>query len=64
MVDSDRSEPDLSMKPSEFQISLSIKSYEKKTVEIFRNYYDAEKRIMSKLSKISIPNFDYTNSRL
>ena len=44
------------MKPSEFNISLSVKSYNEKTVENYRNCYVAEKPIASKLSKISIPN--------
>ena len=37
------------MKPSEFEISLSVKSYEKKIAENSRNGCVAEKRIASKL---------------
>ena len=40
------------MKPSEFKISLSVKTYDEKTVENYRNYYVVEKRMGSKLSKI------------
>ena len=47
-----------SMKPSEFEISNSVKSIDKKTVENWRNFNDDEKRIVSKLYEISIPNFD------
>ena len=49
------------IKPSEFKNSISVKSYDEKTVENYRNCYVAENRIVSKLSKISIPNFDSTN---
>ena len=49
------------MKPSESKISLSVDSYDKKTAENFRNFYDAEKPIISKLSMISISN---NNSRI
>jgi len=49
------------MKPSEFKISIAVESYDKKTAENYRNCYVAEKRIVSKLSKVSIPNFDSTN---
>ena len=53
------------MKPSEFKIFISVESYnEKKYAKNYRNYYVVEKRIVSKLSKISIPNFDSTNSKL
>ena len=45
------------MKLSEFEISISVESYDEKTAENNRNCYVAEKRIVSKLSKISIPNF-------
>ena len=41
------------MKPSEFEISRSVESYNKKKAE---DCYDTEKRLVSKLSKISIPN--------
>ena len=46
------------MKPTEFKISIEDESYDEKTAE---NCYVAEKRIVSKLSEISIPNFDNTN---
>ena len=49
------------MKPSEFKISISVKSYDKKTAENYRNCYVTEKRRVSKLSKVSIPNFVNTN---
>ena len=49
------------MKVSEFKISISVESYNDKTAENYRNCYVAEKRIVSKLSKISIPDFDNTN---
>ena len=52
------------MKPSEFKISILVESYDEKTAENYRNRYVAEKRIVSKLSKISIPNFNSTNWRL
>ena len=45
------------MKPSEFELSLSVENYEKKTVANFRNNYVAENHIVSKLLKILIPNF-------
>ena len=47
------------MKPSEFKISFPVESYNEKTVENDRNYYVAKKHIVSKLSKILIPNFNY-----
>ena len=34
------------MKPSELKISFSVKSYEEKTAENYRNCYVAEKRII------------------
>ena len=53
------------MKPSKYKIFISVKSYDEKTAENNRNCYDAGKHIASKLlSKISIPDFDSTNSRL
>ena len=55
-IESDRSRIG-PMKPLEFKISLLVKSYDKKN----RNCYDAEKPIVSKLSKISIENCDSTN---
>ena len=53
-VYSDRSELDLSDK----NIKISVESYDEKTAEYDRNFYVTEKRIVSKLSKISIPNVD------
>ena len=52
------------MKPSEFKISISVESYDENTTENDQNCYVAEKRIISKLSKISIPNFNSINYRL
>ena len=52
------------IKPPEFNISVLVKSYDKKTPENYRNCYVAEKRIISKLSKISISNLYSTNRRL
>ena len=49
------------MKPSEFKISISVDSYHEQISENFWNSYVAEKRIVSKLPHISIPNFDNTN---
>ena len=46
------------MQPSEFKISNSIENYTEKTAENDRKRYVAEKRIVSKLSKLSIPNFN------
>ena len=37
------------MKPSEFEISDSVKSYDKKTAENWQNFNDAVKRIVCKL---------------
>ena len=48
------------MKPSEFEIYFQVESYNEKTAENCRNCYDADKRIISKLLKISILNFDST----
>ena len=47
--------------PSEFKISISVENYDVKTAENYRNCYVAEKRIASKLSNISIPNYNSTN---
>ena len=44
------------MKPSKLIISILVESYDEKTAETYRNYYVAGKRILSKLSKISILN--------
>ena len=52
------------MKPSEYKISIVVESYDEKTAENYQNCYIAEKRIVSKLSKISIPYFDSTYWRL
>ena len=52
------------MKPSELPIFLSAKSYDKKTAESCRNCYDVQKRIVPKLPKIPIPNFDSINGSL
>ena len=49
------------MKPSEFNISISVDSNDEKTAENYRNSYVAGKCIVSKLSKISIPNLDNTD---
>ena len=49
------------MQKSEFKISVSVECYDEKN---WWNYYVAEKRIVSRLSKISNPNFDSTNWRL
>ena len=45
----------------EFESSLTVESYDRKTVQNFQNSYVAEKRIVSKLLKILIINFDNTN---
>ena len=58
-VYSDRSELDLA--PSDFKISISIESYGEKTAGKYRKFFSSEKRIVSKLSKILIPNFNSTN---
>ena len=50
--------------PSKFKISNPVESYDEKTAENDRNCYVTEKRIVSKQSKISIPNFNTTNARL
>ena len=49
------------MKPSEFEIYFLVESYDKKTAENYWIGYVAEKRIVSKLSKILIPNYNSTN---
>ena len=41
---------------AEPKIFHSIKSYDEKTAENYQNYYAVEKRIVSKMTKISIPN--------
>ena len=42
------------MEPSDFKIFVSVESYDEKPAENYRNCYVVEKRIISKLSKISI----------
>ena len=49
------------MELSDFKMSISVESYDEKTDENYRNCYGAEKRIISKLSKISILNFNSIN---
>ena len=51
----------LQMKPSGSKISLLLESYYENTSENYRDCYVAEKRIVSKLSNVSIPNFNKTN---
>ena len=51
------------MKPSEFKISIRVGSYDTKIAENVGNCYDTEKHIVSKLSKLSIPNFNSTNGK-
>ena len=46
------------MKPSKSKISLSVESHDEKTAESNQNFYVAEKHIVFRLLKISIPNFD------
>ena len=48
------------IKLSESEISFSVERDDKKTAENYRNCYVAEKRIVTKLSKISISNLDRT----
>ena len=43
-------------KQSKFQILISVESYDGKTAENYRNYYVAEKRIVSKLSNVNGTN--------
>ena len=52
------------IKSSEFEFSLSLTIMMEKTTKICRNGYDAEKRIVSKLSKLLIPNFNSLNWKL
>ena len=61
MVYSHRSELDLSKETIIIRKFHFVKSYDEKTAENYRNCYLAEKPIVFKLSKISIPNFDSTN---
>ena len=60
MVDSDRSEVDLSDETIKIEKNQS-KVKMKKTAENYRICYVSEKRIVSQLSTISIPNFNSTN---
>ena len=39
------------MEPSEFKISISVKTYDEKTAENYRNCYVAEMHIVFKLSE-------------
>ena len=52
------------IKPSEYKILISIESYDEKAAENYQNCYVAEKRTVSKLSNISIPNLNFTKWRL
>ena len=63
-VYSNRSELDLSDETIRFQNCPFSQNFDEKTAESYRNCYIAEKRIVSKLSNISIPNFDSINLRL
>ena len=49
------------MKPSEFKIFLLVDRYDEKIAENCRNCYVIEKRTISKLSKILIPNINNTS---
>ena len=49
------------MEPSEFKISILVDIFDEKIAENYQNCYVAEKSTVSKLSNISIPNFDNTN---
>ena len=49
------------MKPSTFKVSFTVESDDKETAENHWNCYVVEERIVTKLSKISIQNFDSTN---
>ena len=51
----------LPMKPSELKIFISVEGHDEKSAENYRNCYVAEKPTVSKLLKISIPNFNSTN---
>ena len=61
---SDRFEIDLSDEASEIKILISMESYDEETAKNDRNCYVAEKCIVSKLLKISIPNFYSTYWKL
>ena len=64
MVYSYRSELDFSDITIRINISISVKSYDEKIAENYRDCYVNRKCIVSKLSEISIPNFNSTNGRL
>ena len=64
-IDSDGSEPDLSDEIIRiWNFPFNPKLWQKKSAENCRNSYVAEKCIVSKLSNISIYNFNSTNCRL
>ena len=46
------------------ELDLSVESCDEKTAEGYRSWYVAEKRMVSKLSKISVPNIDCKILRL
>ena len=52
------------MEPSELNIFYSVESYDEKTAANYQNWYVYEKRVVSKLSKISNPNLNGTNWKL
>ena len=54
----------LATESSEFKIFISVEGYDEKAAENYRHCYVAEKHILSKLSKISIPNIDSIDGRL
>ena len=54
----DRSQQDLSDETIIILISISVESYDEKTAGNYRNCYAAEKRLVFKLLKILILNFD------
>ena len=47
---------ELDLSDETIKISISVESYDEKTAEYYRDGYVAEKRIVSKLSEISIQN--------
>ena len=49
------------MNPSEFKISILVEGYDEKTAENDRNCFVDEKRLISKLSKISIAQTEDLN---
>ena len=61
MVYSDGSELELSDETIRIKNIISVESYDGKTAENFRKGYVVKQRIVSKLLKISILNFDGTN---